>query len=503
VAIVNFMRDLFPSDYAPQPPFLNEALLSKKIKFMLLLCGILSLGFITTSMVGYFIARDSLSKQISTDTLPLIGDNIYSEIQRDLLKPIIISSLMANDTFLRAWVIGGEKTPVDIQNYLQEIQSSYRTVTSFFISDRSLKYYHSTGVLKTIDENSAADQWYFQAKNMRASHELNIDYDPSDPSSLTVFINYKVFDQQGGFLGITGVGLALENVQKILEDYQSRYRGEIFFVDANAKITLRGAPLSKGIDFAKLVDGQSIKQRILDHEIAAFSYREGLHKIMLNSRFLEEFHWYLVVRKSDHNLDDNLFDSLLINLLISLIITIMVLSISWFTLSGYQRRLEAMATTDKLTGLNNRQMFDPILERLLKRAARSNNDLAAVIIDIDYFKKVNDQHGHPFGDKVLVEVANLIKKTTRKSDVLCRWGGEEFVVLMLNCNSVEAMNFAAKLQAVFAATPFSIEEHSIEIQLSIGISSRTTKDKPDKLIFRADQALLSAKNTGRNRIVIG
>ncbi len=497
------MHCLLPPDYAPQPPFLNEVLLSKKIKFMLLLCGILSLGFITTSMVGYFVARDSLSKQISTDTLPLIGDNIYSEIQRDLLKPIIISSLMANDTFLRAWVIGGEKTPVDIQKYLQEIQKSYHTVTSFFISDRSLKYYHSTGVLKTIDKNSVVDQWYFQAKNMQASHELNIDFDPSDPGSLTVFINYKVFDGQGEFLGITGVGLSLSNVQKILEDYQSRYQGEIFFVNGNAEITLRGAPLAKDINFAKLIDGQSIKQRILDHEMAAFSYREGLHKIMLNSRFLQEFHWYLVVRKSDRNLDDDLFGSLLINLLIALIITIMVLSISWFTLGGYQRRLEVMATTDKLTGLNNRQMFDPILERLLKHAARHNTDLAAVIIDIDYFKKINDQYGHPFGDKVLIEVADLIKKTTRKSDVLCRWGGEEFVVLMPNCNSIEAMSFAAKLQAVFAAHPFNIEQHSIEVRFSIGISAREAKDKPDRLIFRADQALLSAKNTGRNRIVIG
>jgi len=470
---------------------------------MLLLCLILSLGFIATSMVGYFVARDSLTKQISNDTLPLIGDNIYSEIQRDLLKPIIISSLMANDTFLKDWVTNGEKSPEKIIKYLAKIQASYDTVTSFFISDKSMQYYHSSGVLKTVSKDNADDQWYFSAKKMNASHELNIDFDPSAGRSLTVFINYKVIDDQGNFLGITGVGLSLTKVQAILEDYQKRYQGEVFFVDAQARLTLRGSPLTQDIDFERIVDGSSIKQRLLTQKNSALSYTQGRHNILLDIRYLEEFRWHLIVRKSDQNLDTNLFDSLLFNLLISLLITLAVLSISWFTLNGYQRRLEVMATTDKLTGLNNRQMFDPIFEQLFNYASRHNTDLSAVIIDIDNFKKVNDQHGHPFGDKVLIKVAKLIKQATRSSDVLCRWGGEEFVIVMPNCNSVEAMRFAQQLQLTFSKNPFHIEQHSIEIQLSIGLSEKTATDQSIKLIYRADQALLSAKKAGKNRIVAG
>lgn len=477
--------------------------MSKKIKFMLLLCAILSLGFIATSMVGYFVARDSLTKQISNDTLPLIGDNIYSEIQRDLLKPIIISSLMANDTFLKDWAINGEHNPDQIIKYLAQIQSSYDTVTSFFISDKSLKYYHPSGVLKTIDKNSPVDKWYFRAKEMTTSHELNIDFDPSSNNSLTVFINYKVLDDQGDFLGITGVGLSLSKVQEIIEEYEKRYDGEIFFVDSKGSLTLHGAALPTDIDFEKIVDGQSIKQRILNQKNTSFSYSQGLHKIMLDSRYLEEFHWYLIVRKSDQNLDADLFDSLLINLLISLVITLAVLSLSWLTLSSYQSRLEEMATTDKLTGLNNRQMFDPIFEQLFKSASRHNTDLAAVIIDIDNFKTVNDQYGHPFGDKVLIEVAELIKQSTRKSDLLCRWGGEEFVIIMPDCNSEEALIFAEQLQGTFAEHLFSIEQQTIDVQLSIGISQKTDTDQSNKLIFRADQALLSAKKSGKNCIVAG
>jgi len=476
---------------------------TNKIKFMLLLSTILSLGFISTSMVGYFVARDSLTEQISSDTLPLIGDNIYSEIQRDLLKPIIISSLMANDTFLRDWVTSGEHSTDKITSYLAKIQTSYDTITSFFISDKSLKYYHSSGLLKTISKDRAADQWYFKAKNMDASHELNIDFNPSAGNSLTVFINYKVMDKQGNFLGITGVGLSLSKVQAIIEDYQKRYRGEIFFVDENAKTTLRSSPLTDDLDFNKVIDGRSVQARILGQKNASFSYNQGRYNTLLDSRYLEEFHWYLIVRKSDRNIDADLYNSLLINLLISLIITLAVLSISWFTLSGYQKRLEIMATTDKLTGLNNRQMFDPIFEQMFKYATRNNATLSTVIIDIDNFKKVNDRHGHTFGDEVLIKVAQLIKQSIRDSDVLCRWGGEEFVIAMPNCNGDEALEFAQQLQQNFARHPFTIGQHSIEIQLSIGLSEKNDTDQSSQLIFRADQALLCAKRNGKNQIVAG
>ena len=470
---------------------------------MLLLGSILSLGFIATSMVGYFVARDSLTQQISTDTLPLIGDNIYSEIQRDLLKPILISSLMANDTFLKDWITAGEESPTKIRKYLENIKSSYDTVTSFFISDKTLNYYHPSGILKTIDNNSAVDRWYFQAKEMSVSHQLNVDFDASADNSLTVFINYKVIDDKGDFLGITGVGLSLSKVQAIIEDYQQRYDSEIFFIDLKGDVTLRGPASNKTLNLEQIVDGSSIKQRILSQKSASFSYRKDLHKIMLDSRYVEELRWYLIIKRSDQNLNNSLFDSLLINLLISLLITVAVLVISWFTLGSYQKRLEIMATTDKLTGLNNRQMFDPIFEQLFNYATRNNTDLAAVIIDIDNFKKVNDQYGHPFGDKVLIEVARLMQLSSRKSDVLCRWGGEEFVILMPNCNSVEALVFTQQLQKKFAEHCFDIEQHSIKIQLSMGLSHKTAADQPSKLIFRADQALLSAKKSGKNRIVIG
>ena len=109
----------------------------KKIYFAVVLCILLVVGFLTTSFVSFYVARQSLEQQISESPLPLTSDNIYSEIQRDLLQPIFISSLMAQDTFVRDWTLGGENDPEQIIRYLSEIQMRYDTVTAYFISDKT------------------------------------------------------------------------------------------------------------------------------------------------------------------------------------------------------------------------------------------------------------------------------------------------------------------------------------------------------------------------------
>ncbi len=477
--------------------------MSKKVKIMLVLCAILSLGFITTSMVSYFVARDSLTHQISTDTLPLIGDNIYSEIQQDLLKPILISSLMANDSFLQDWVINGEGDESKVTNYLRNIQTKYGTVTSFFISNRSFKYYHTSGFFKKISPDANVDQWYFLAKKAPGTHQINIDYDQYANNTLTVFINYKLIDSNNNFLGITGVGLALNKVLNLIESYQNKYQRDVFFLDQKGKATLHSSSFSGNIDLNhSLADGSTIKDKLLTQKSATIEFWQGDKKILLNSRYIEEFDWYLVIRQNSQSIDNDLFDSLMLNLLISLIVTVVVLALAWLTLSNYQSKLEEMATTDKLTGLNNRQMFDPILEQRFHSAARQGSSLSLAILDIDKFKSINDLYGHPFGDKVLQEAAQLLKGAIRKSDVLCRWGGEEFVILFPDTNADQALEIVLKIQQLFSEHQFSHQQQHFNIQWSAGVANNTAKDQPADLILRADQALLKAKNNGRNQVIV-
>ena len=115
-------------------------LLTDKTRLFLSLVALLVVGFLATSLTSYIVSRNSIRQKIVNEALPLTGDNIYSEIQKDLLQPVFISSLMAQDTFVRDWILAGEKDTDPIVRYLSEVKAKYGTITSFLVSERSGGY---------------------------------------------------------------------------------------------------------------------------------------------------------------------------------------------------------------------------------------------------------------------------------------------------------------------------------------------------------------------------
>jgi len=163
-----------------------------------------------------------------------------------------------------------------------------------------------------------------------------------------------------------------------------------------------------------------------------------------------------------------------------------------------------MAITDQLTGLHNRRYMARHLDSLISNAQRSNKPLAFLIMDIDHFKSVNDSHGHDIGDEVLREFANRISANIRGIDLACRYGGEEFVVVMPDTDVDFAYTIAERLRHSVETTPFEISRApgALNLTISIGIAaSQGADDNADKLLHRADQALYRAKREGRNRVI--
>jgi two-component system cell cycle response regulator len=163
-----------------------------------------------------------------------------------------------------------------------------------------------------------------------------------------------------------------------------------------------------------------------------------------------------------------------------------------------------MAITDQLTGLHNRRYMSRHLDNLIESAGRMNKPLAFLILDIDYFKAVNDGHGHDIGDEVLKEFAKRIAANVRGIDLACRYGGEEFVVVMPDTDVSFAFTIAERLRKSIETTPIAISRApgKLNITISIGIAgSEGVSDTSDALLRRADQALYSAKRAGRNRVV--
>jgi diguanylate cyclase (GGDEF)-like protein len=164
-----------------------------------------------------------------------------------------------------------------------------------------------------------------------------------------------------------------------------------------------------------------------------------------------------------------------------------------------------MALRDGLTGLLNRRAFDVRLNEEVRRASRYNRPLALLMLDIDYFKHYNDSHGHPQGDRLLCELAQLLTQNVRVSDTVARYGGEEFAIILPETIKTKAMMVGEKIRAAVAEHPFPLAETQPggALTLSLGVAA-FPEDLPESnvLLDRADQALYRAKHTGRNRVVM-
>lgn len=475
-----------------------------KRKFIFVLSLLLCCAFLATSGISYRVAKESLSHQVERSTLPLTSDNIYSEIQQDLLRPVFISSLMAQDTFVRDWALGEEQHSDKMVRYLSEIQEKYNTVTSFFVSEKTRNYYHSSGVLKKIVDVEPTDAWYFRVRSLPASeiYEVNIDSDTADSNKTTIFVNYKVFDFEGRFIGVTGVGLAVEKVKERIEAYQMKYGRQVYFTDRQGNITLHGSAI-KGVSSIQTRPGMDmLAMRILTSPSGNFSFRHDGATTYLNSRFVPEFKWFLVVEQSNSKAEKLLLNNLWLNLALSLAVSVIILFIASVTLGKYQNKLERMASTDKLTGASNRQSFEEDFSDLLEESQYNNDSLSMILVDLDYFKRINDTYGHSVGDLVLKSIAKQIRGQISLQDVLCRWGGEEFLILLPKKDIVSAAEVAENLRLNILDWELSVNGHLIKVTVSCGVAQSRRDETPDSLIRRADIALYQAKDQGRDQVVL-
>ncbi|MEI7668241.1 MAG: GGDEF domain-containing protein [Erysipelotrichaceae bacterium] len=160
-------------------------------------------------------------------------------------------------------------------------------------------------------------------------------------------------------------------------------------------------------------------------------------------------------------------------------------------------QLEKASNTDRLTNIYNRTKIDKILEDEILRASRGGHPFSLVMIDIDHFKSINDRFGHIIGDQYLKMVAQIMRDTCRQLDSVCRWGGEEFLIVCPETDVIGATTLANKLLKTIRDYPFESDK---SITFSIGVSTYKPLDSEDSLILRADKALYLAKNNGRNRV---
>lgn len=174
-------------------------------------------------------------------------------------------------------------------------------------------------------------------------------------------------------------------------------------------------------------------------------------------------------------------------------------------LQDLQNDLLLLASTDSLSTLYNRRYFTQVSEHIFDLSRRNKQDLSIIMIDIDKFKSINDNYGHQVGDDVIVHFATTLKSIQRKSDVSCRYGGEEFVLLLPNTNITGAQNLANKIRLQIEATRLTLpskEQIQFTVSLGVAIVNFENDTNIEAALKRADKAMYEAKNSGRNKVCL-
>ena len=166
-----------------------------------------------------------------------------------------------------------------------------------------------------------------------------------------------------------------------------------------------------------------------------------------------------------------------------------------------QAKMAEMSTVDELTKLHNRRYFIEALEGEFERASRYEIEMALIMVDLDHFKKINDTYGHPSGDMVLSEIGRILKKHVRRNDIACRYGGEEFAVILSNVSRENIYAAYDRFREMVSEHLFEYESNQFHITVSIGIAFSNNAESANDLLSQADQALYQAKDTGRNKTV--
>lgn len=471
-----------------------------KQRLLGLLAAILVAGFTGTSVIAYRAALSGVRASIGGSALPVAAESVYARLQRDLVEPLYISSMMANDAFLHAWVEGGEIDEAPIVNYLREVQRRYGTITAFFVSERTRRYYHPSGILKEVRPEEWRDAWYWRVRGMDEAYEINIDPDLANADELTVFINYRVLDSGGEFLGAAGVGLTVNAMAGIASRLRDEFGTAVYFVDPDGFLVAgRPAGLDAAPAAVTAVPGLAdVAKQALASGGGAYHYRGVAGETLLHVRYLSEIGWYLFVEREESASIAGSRRALAMNLALYGFILGLALLTAALTVDRYQRKLEKAAAHDPLTGALNRLAFTAVAEHAFKDALRAGQPVSVAIFDADDFKAVNDRYGHPDGDRVLKIIAAAATGALRKSDAFCRWGGEEFLCVLPGCDLASAAAVAEKLRAAVAAETKAAGPKAVT--LSAGVAQLKAGEDLEGLIRRADDALLAAKRVGKDRV---
>lgn len=467
-----------------------------RVRINLLICAIILLGFVAVGAANYTSYSEVIRDDIANIS-KLTTTNIYAELRNELARPIVVSMTMANDSFLKAWILAeshgnwSEDHRQLLTRYLTGLKQEYGYNTAFVVSETTKRYYYHGGLNKIISREDAHDDWYYDFLEKDKPYDLDIDTDEVNRNQLTVFINCRITGENGKLMGVTGVGLELDRVQAMIKTFEDAFnlKAVLFNREGIVQVSTDTDEIYR-VNVFDMPDLQANRQTVLSRrDLQSFVNTQGGGYII--TQYIEDMDWHLLVVKDTSVLQRALNLQMANDFVIYVVVVIGVLWIVDNIIRRNDQRLVNMAKTDSLTGLVNRRGFNEALSKVLSR--NKGKQLFLFLVDIDNFKQINDSHGHLIGDQILIRVATLLKEAF--THTVARWGGDEFAGFHIGereetLNLVNNFLSAVRTDAVLA--PY-------EVTVCFGITGYKEGDSANTLLYRADRALYVAKELGKDR----
>lgn len=209
--------------------------MKSKYKVVLLITFLLIILSISISFLNYYVSSSAMQKQLKNQALPLSLDNIYTDIQKHIIRPHLLASTMANNSFLKEW-LKKEEDLEEITNYLRDIKKEYGLFNTFLVSEKSRKYYSQDGFLEVVSKANSLNRWYFDFISKDKKHEINLDLNKFMSNNLIIFLNYKIYDEDKKLLGVTGVALNISYIDELLKTFRTNHNFIVTFYNKVDKL---------------------------------------------------------------------------------------------------------------------------------------------------------------------------------------------------------------------------------------------------------------------------
>ncbi len=466
-------------------------------KFERYLSALFLFTIITLLLTSYFTFKEVINSYNKNQYQSIIP--LFSIVNTEIIRPLNTAFFIANDPLLIDLIDQEQVSKNRLLTYLRTMSIRHNVVTFLALEKHDIDI-DSNGEVLSLSSDKA--EWYHRLKAQEYTQFADIGK-AEDPH---LFFDIKLFNAQDEFLGFAGVAIDLDHFAEAFSEYRERFGFELIFVNEQNEVTLSSNHLMKteshhrqdeivhvnDLDWYQQMIKNGGKQ--LANSIIAYS--DGNR--VISQMPLPALNWRMFIISPPASEQQEYWTLFLTRIGIFLLIIIVLYSIFIGVVDYFKKRLVESSETDFLTKLPNRSYLTWKYEEL----SCEHDNICVVIADIDHFKEINDQYGHVVGDAALQEVARKLEACLRNEDICGRWGGEEFVMILPDISSEQAIEIIERMRESIANNAFSHSSmsQSFNITISFGLCHKNSGNQSlDNLIQLADTALYQAKSKGRNR----